>query len=108
MEKVFLPMPFYATRSSEIGSESPFSMQAVRSLIPAIMNAFRNDLDHNGSKIVVDCFSSKEVSEACVRLAIKNHIIPEYDDYIVAVNQINQNGMRVECDTSTGDSLPKE
>jgi hypothetical protein len=105
IEKIYFPTMIYATLTSET-INFPFSIDTLRSLIPTII-AHSRDLDPIASKGVIDCFASKEPSEICVRLAIESHLIPEYDAFIATVNQINQTRLRVECETSSGERVPK-
>ena len=94
--KLYLPMEIYATLTSEIVN-SPFSIEAIRrSVIPGTIARSR-DLDRGNSKIVMDCFGSTELPEACVRLAVERGLIPDYDAYIATVNSLNKTSLRVEC-----------
>lgn len=94
--RLYLPMEIYATLTSEI-INSPFSIETIRrSVIPATIARGR-DFDRSNSKMVVDCFSSAEPQDACVRLAIERRLIPEYDAYIAMVNSLNKTSLRVEC-----------
>jgi hypothetical protein len=105
VEKIFVPMMIYATLTSET-INGPFSIDTVRQLIPTAI-AHGPDLDPIASKRVIDCFASKEAPQVCVKLAIESQLIPEYDAYIATVNQINQTSVHIECDTTSGDRMPK-
>jgi hypothetical protein len=103
---MFLSVPFYGSLSSEVDNSSPFSIKEVRSLAPTFVNLLSHD--EKGNKIVVDCLTSQEPSEVCVRLAIENAIIPKFDEYIEAVQKINRGKLRVECDHSESYRMPHD
>lgn len=95
VEKIYVPMEIYATLASET-IKGPFSIELIRHLI-STSKAHGREIDPVVGKQVKDCFASNESSETCVRLAIESHFIPEYEQYIATVNEINQGSLRVEC-----------
>jgi len=94
--KIHLAMEVYATLTSESISY-PFSIETIRrDIIPATISVARS-LDRAESRKVIDCFSSAQPAEVCVRLAIERHLIPEYEAFIAKVESLNRTTLHVDC-----------
>jgi hypothetical protein len=99
-DKIFLPMVFYATLAQGT-DDQPFTTKSVRRIIPHIVGKLGVDANDRGTAEVMECLRSDADAESCVTLAIRNHLIPPYEEYIATVAKINQGTLRVHCDTST-------
>jgi hypothetical protein len=106
--KILIPMAFYATLAPGT-DDQPFSANDIRKkFIPAFLEASDADINQLNRRMVLDCFKSKASSGACVNLAVENHVIPAYDDYIATVTEMNQTRLQVTCNGSGGEAPPHE
>jgi hypothetical protein len=92
--KVFLPSVFYATLASGTEEERQFIRETVA---PAVLEVLAADIHQDKSK-ELDCLKSTASPNVCVKMAVDDHLIPSYDEYIRTVQEINRSHLRVSCD----------
>lgn len=103
IRKVFLPSVFYATLASGTEEERRFIRETIA---PGVLEVLAADIDQDKSK-ELDCLKSKASPDVCVKMAVDDHLIPSYDEYIRTVQGINRSHLRVSCDSSNAEGLPR-
>jgi hypothetical protein len=95
---LIVPISIYAALRSERDGDLAWQYGRdgieMRKKAPKILR--RLPPETKGRDVVISCFKSTEPSEVCVKLAVENHIIPAYDDYISAVKSLGKS-IRIEC-----------
>jgi len=103
IRKVFLPSVFYAALASGTEEERQFIRGTVA---PGVLEVLAADIQQDKSK-ELDCLKSKASPDVCVKMAVDDHLIPTYDEYIRTVQEINRSHLRVSCQPTT-EGLPRK